>query len=93
MRGAKTISVDAQKHVAYLFQPEYGPPPAGTPDIFLISLDTTRADHLSLYGYERPTSPNLEALAGDALVFHTFLLHRSQPNRSAATRWTMGNAA
>jgi DNA-binding beta-propeller fold protein YncE len=28
MRGAKTISVDPVKHVAYLFQPEYGPPPA-----------------------------------------------------------------
>jgi ectoine hydroxylase-related dioxygenase (phytanoyl-CoA dioxygenase family) len=27
--------------------------------------------------------------AGDALVFHTYLLHRSQPNRSAATRWTV----
>ena len=27
--------------------------------------------------------------AGDALVFHTFLLHRSQPNRSATTRWTL----
>jgi len=27
MRGAKTISVDLVKHVAYLFQPEYGPPP------------------------------------------------------------------
>jgi DNA-binding beta-propeller fold protein YncE len=26
--GAKTISVDPVKHVAYLFQPEYGPPPA-----------------------------------------------------------------
>src|SRR5438046_5004912 len=25
MRGAKTISVDPVKHVAYLFQPEYGP--------------------------------------------------------------------
>jgi arylsulfatase A-like enzyme len=45
------------------------PPPAGTPDVFLITLDTTRADHLSLYGYGRPTSPNLEALAADALVF------------------------
>jgi len=31
MRGAKTISVDTQKHVAYLFQPEYGPVPPGTP--------------------------------------------------------------
>ena len=26
--GAKTISVDSVKHVAYLFQPVYGPPPA-----------------------------------------------------------------
>jgi DNA-binding beta-propeller fold protein YncE len=31
MRGAKTISVDPKKHIAYLFQPEYGPPPPGTP--------------------------------------------------------------
>lgn len=34
MAGAKTITVDPVKHVAYLFQPEYGPapaPPAGTP--------------------------------------------------------------
>ena len=29
--GAKTIAVDAVKHVAYLFQPEYGPPPADAP--------------------------------------------------------------
>ena len=26
--GAKTISVDPVKHIAYLFQPTYGPPPA-----------------------------------------------------------------
>lgn len=31
MRGAKTITVDPASHVAYLFQPEYGPLPAGTP--------------------------------------------------------------
>jgi DNA-binding beta-propeller fold protein YncE len=31
MRGAKTITVDPVRHVAYLFQPEYGPPPAGAP--------------------------------------------------------------
>lgn len=31
MRGAKTITVDPMSHVAYLFQPEYGPLPAGTP--------------------------------------------------------------
>jgi hypothetical protein len=32
MRGAKTISVDPVKHVAYLFQPEFGPPPPPAPD-------------------------------------------------------------
>jgi DNA-binding beta-propeller fold protein YncE len=31
MPGAKTISVDPVKHIAYLFQPEYGPAPAGAP--------------------------------------------------------------
>src|SRR6266513_2408746 len=31
MPGAKTITVDAVKHVAYLFQPEYGPPAPGAP--------------------------------------------------------------
>lgn len=31
MRGAKTIAVDPKRHVAYLFQPEYGPAAPGTP--------------------------------------------------------------
>jgi len=31
MRGAKTITVDPVKHIAYLFQPEYAPAPAGSP--------------------------------------------------------------
>ena len=31
MAGAKTITVDETKHVAYVFTPEYGPAPAGAP--------------------------------------------------------------
>jgi WD40 repeat protein len=31
MRGAKTITVDTVKHIAYLFQPEFGPAPAPPP--------------------------------------------------------------
>jgi hypothetical protein len=31
MPGAKTIAVDPVRHVAYLFQPEYGPAPADAP--------------------------------------------------------------
>lgn len=40
----------------------------GTP-VILIVLDTTRADHLSVYGYSRSTTPELEAFAKDAMVF------------------------
>jgi arylsulfatase A-like enzyme len=43
--------------------------PADAPDVFLISMDTTRADHMSTYGYERETSPHLTALAADGLNF------------------------
>lgn len=32
MPGAKTIAVDPVKHVAYLFQPQFGPPPPPAPD-------------------------------------------------------------
>jgi arylsulfatase A-like enzyme len=42
---------------------------AGRPNVLLIVLDTVRADHLSLYGYRRRTSPNLDQLAVRSLVF------------------------
>jgi arylsulfatase A-like enzyme len=37
--------------------------------VFLITVDTLRADHLSAYGYPRPTSPNLDRLAADSTFF------------------------
>ena len=40
------------------------------PNIVLISVDTLRADHLSLYGYEHSTSPRIDAWAKrNAAVF------------------------
>ncbi len=38
-------------------------------NVLLVSIDTLRADHLSLYGYSRPTAPNLEKLAAEGVVF------------------------
>ncbi|MEJ2085990.1 MAG: sulfatase [Acidobacteriota bacterium] len=35
----------------------------------LIVIDTLRADHLGLYGYPRPTSPNLDSWARRGVVF------------------------
>lgn len=38
-------------------------------NVLLLVVDTLRADHLSLYGYARETSPVLSRLAADAVVF------------------------
>jgi hypothetical protein len=38
-------------------------------DFLLISVDALRADHLGSYGYQRPTTPRIDALAKDAVVF------------------------
>ncbi len=39
------------------------------PNVVLIILDTQRADRLGCYGYDRKTSPRLDAFAADAVVF------------------------
>ena len=38
-------------------------------NVVLVSLDTVRADHLGAYGYQRPTSPAFDRLAGRSLLF------------------------
>lgn len=40
-----------------------------SPTIVLITLDTTRADHLSCYGYACPTSPCIDRFAAEALIY------------------------
>jgi arylsulfatase A-like enzyme len=37
--------------------------------ILLVTVDALRADHLGTYGYSRPTSPAIDALAREAVVF------------------------
>ncbi len=42
------------------------------PHVIVFVMDTTRSDHLSCYGYGRPTTPFLETLAGQGTMFmHT----------------------
>ena len=42
---------------------------SGGYNVILISLDTTRADHLSCYGYDRNTTPNIDKFASDSILF------------------------
>jgi arylsulfatase A-like enzyme len=39
------------------------------PDLILISIDCLRADHVGAYGYDGGTTPTLDALAKDGVVF------------------------
>ena len=70
-----TLAVLAVSGTALLMRPTPAvdatqPAPAlGRPSIVLITLDTTRADHLSLYGYTRRTSPQLKAFASGATLY------------------------
>lgn len=46
------------------------PEEAKTPSsVLLIIVDTLRADHLASYGYSKTTSPKLDALAAESLLF------------------------
>jgi arylsulfatase A-like enzyme len=44
-------------------------PASGSPNVLLVVLDTVAAEHLSLYGYERPTSPAIDELAERGIRF------------------------
>jgi choline-sulfatase len=61
-------------------------PPAGVPGdapILLITIDTTRADHLGAYGYRRATTPNLDKLAAEGTLFEHSWAH------APSTRYSM----
>jgi arylsulfatase A-like enzyme len=42
------------------------------PSVILISIDTLRADRMSVYGYGRETTPGLERLAAESILFDSF---------------------
>lgn len=67
--------------VALLGCSSEGPAPQ---QVVLIVCDTLRADHTSLHGYHRPTTPHLEQLAQTATVYY-----RAQ----AAAPWTLPSHA
>jgi len=56
-----------------LHGPQRPPAPAQAGNVLFIVVDTLRADHLPLWGYRAIATPNLDALAADAVRFdHCF---------------------
>ena len=58
------------------------------PLVVVYLVDTLRADHLSLYGYERDTSPELERFAEDGVVFDQAIAPSSWTKPSVASVFT-----
>jgi arylsulfatase A-like enzyme len=59
-------------------------PPPGSPNVLLIVMDTVAAGHLSLYGYDRPTSPTIDELAPAGVCFR---------RARATSSWTLPSHA
>jgi arylsulfatase A-like enzyme len=63
-------------------------PLAGSANVLLIVLDTVGADHLGLYGYNRPTSPTIDELASRGVRFDRVQAPSSWTLPSHATIFT-----
>ena len=60
---------NADLDYVFIGEPTVYTPDETPPQVVLIFIDTLRPDHMSLYGYHRPTTPKLDAWAKDAAVF------------------------
>lgn len=54
--------------------------PGRGPNVLLVTIETLRADHVSAYGYGRQTTPFLDSLAAEGLLFE---------NAHATSSWTL----
>jgi arylsulfatase A-like enzyme len=57
-------------------------------DILLLSVDALRADHVSAYGYGRPTTPNIDALAAEGTLFEAAYCPTPHTSYSVASMMT-----
>jgi len=60
-------------------------PTSAPPDVYLITIDTLRADHVGCYGYKQVETPALDALAADGARFTEAFTHSPITNTSHIT--------
>ena len=56
------------------------PAPRGAANVLIVVMDTVRADHISALGYPRATTPNLDRLASQGVLFE---------NAFSTSSWTL----
>ncbi len=57
-------------------------------NVIFIAIDTLRADHLSCYGYPRKTSPNIDMLAADGVLFENHISCACHTNPAFTSMYT-----
>jgi arylsulfatase A-like enzyme len=57
-------------------------------NVVVIAVDTLRADHLGCYGYSRPTSPRIDRLSAESVVFGTAISQSSWTLPAFASMFT-----
>jgi len=68
--------------------PRVATPGPDQPDVLFVVLDTVRADHLSSYGYPRPTTPAIDSLATAGVRFERVFAEAPYTRSSMATVFT-----
>jgi arylsulfatase A-like enzyme len=63
-------------------------PPKGRPDVLVLLVDALRADRLGAYGHGRPTTPALDALARDSVLFEQAIAQSTFTKTSVASLFT-----
>jgi choline-sulfatase len=63
-------------------------PEAPRPNIVVVVIDALRPDHLGCYGYERATSPAIDGLAAEGIVFDSAITHAPWTKATFATMLT-----
>lgn len=74
------LVVEAKKHRSPVLLPPRRNHAENRFNVLLIAMETTRRGHLSCYGYDRETTPNLDRLAADGLRF---------THAEAVSNWTL----
>ncbi|MFW6050844.1 MAG: sulfatase-like hydrolase/transferase [Myxococcota bacterium] len=87
---ADCFAGDGTPEVADFGDGAYGALPEGLhrPNLLLVTVDALRADHLGSYGYDRPTSPHMDAFAEDAVRFQYVVAQSSRSIRSVPSMMT-----
>ena len=63
-------------------------PRVTAPNVLIYMIDTLRADHLGVYGYDRPTSPNIDRFARAGVFFERSIAQSSWTKTSVASVFT-----